>query len=79
MKKELEPQEESLLKTLAPAGVGVLFFLAIQLFFYIIRTFSRTHPMIVVLFTIGVLITLISVVFFVIKRSKKNPSDYDQA
>ncbi len=78
MKQDQEPQEESLLKTLAPAGVGVLFFLAIQLFFYIIRTFSRTHPLIIVLFTIGVLIALILIVFLIIRRSKKSASEYDE-
>lgn len=78
MKQDQEPQEESLLKTLAPAGVGVLFFLAIQFFFYIIRTFSRTHPLIIVLFTIGVLIALILIVFLIIRRSKKSASEYDE-
>lgn len=78
MKQDQEQQEESLLKTLAPAGVGVLFFLAIQLFFYIIRTFSRTHPLIIVFFTIGVLVTLILTIFLIIRRSKKSASDYDE-
>ena len=79
MKQDQEPQEESLLKTLAPAGVGVFFFLAIQLFFYIIRTFSKTHPLIIVLFTMGVLIALVITVFVIIKRTKKNTSDCDEA
>ncbi len=63
-----QDEKEPLLKTLAPIGAGLLFFIVIQGFFYLIRSFNHIHPLIVLAIALALFGSFAGILFFFIKK-----------